>query len=115
VLADGGTIHTPTGTHDREQFPEVAARIGEDPARFLDIELSSDGIGTGPFALTAARIRSLESVAVVNAWLQVEADLERGPRKPVIKRLNQRKRELADQASDDEQPTGTDTEAEDHA
>lgn len=111
LVTDGGTIRTTSSTTGREQFPQVAARIGEDPARFLDIELSSSGIGTGPFALAAARIRGLETVATVDAWLHVETELDQGPRKPVIKRLNQRKRQLqdvtAEQAADQSPDTRT--------
>lgn len=68
---------------DRERFPEVAAEIDEDPARFLD----ADGIDR----TMHSRIQGIDFLEVADAWIQVEAALERGPRKQVIAKLNQRK------------------------
>lgn len=70
---------------DRERFPDVKDRIGEDPARFLDIALE-DTTGT-----LSARIRGIDFVDVLDEWVQVEAALDRGPRRKVMARLNQRK------------------------
>jgi hypothetical protein len=68
---------------DRERFPDVKERIDEDPARWLDRE---------PLGKTAdARIDGIDFLDVVDAWVRVEAELERGPRREVIAKLNQRK------------------------
>lgn len=92
--------------HDgREQYPDVAAEIGEDPARFLDVPLvAPDHEGSSPFALAAARIAGIDDTEVANAWLRVEAQLERGPRKGVVQRLNRQK---ADLETDDPTPEAT--------
>lgn len=68
---------------DRERFPAVEEQISEDPARFLDVE-SID-------RTMHSRIQGIDFLEVADAWIQVEAELERGPRKPVIAKLNQRK------------------------
>ena len=79
----------------REQFPEIAQGIGEDPARFLDAPLlEPDREGASPFLLAQARLRGIERFNVLQLWIDVEVALERGPRKQVIALLNQRKREL---------------------
>lgn len=83
-----------SGAQGREQFPEVAHQIGEDPARFLDVPLVNSGVGSSDFELAAARIRGIDDIEVANAWLRVEAQLERGPRKGVVQRLNRRKADL---------------------
>lgn len=65
---------------DRPTYPELAEEIGEDPARFL---YSVDPM---------PRIRGLETIAKVEAYLRVEAENE--ARKRVIAALNQRKADL---------------------
>lgn len=82
---------------DREEFPEVAEVIGEDPARFLDKPLAPDyrsGGSTTPMALAKARIDGIDSLVVVARWLEVEHQLDRGPRDSVVERPEQRGREL---------------------
>jgi len=89
------TTQQAAGTKDRDQFPEVADEIGEDPARFLDVPLvTPDQIGSSPFELAAARIAGIDDIETARAWLRVESELDRGPRKGVVQRLNRRKAEL---------------------
>jgi hypothetical protein len=66
---------------DHPQYPEYAERFGEDPARIL-YHLDPE-----------PRIRGLESVALVRAYLDVETDREE-PRGKVVAALNRRQREL---------------------
>ena len=81
----------------REQFPQIVQEIGEDPARFLDAPLlEPDREGASPFLLAKARVRGIDRVDVLQAWIDVEVALERGPREPVIALLNQRKAELGE-------------------
>jgi hypothetical protein len=69
---------------DRERFPEVKEHIDEDPTRFLDVE--------GIDRTMHSRIQGIDFLNVADAWIQgIDAELERGPRKQVIARLNQRK------------------------
>jgi hypothetical protein len=63
------------GSSDRPadaRFPEIAARIGEDPARFLyhrGDALGTQTIGdTAGLKLAEARIRGIDSRAVAGAW-----------------------------------------------
>jgi hypothetical protein len=70
-------------SNDRERFPEIQAEINEDPARYLDKE--------DPGETYRSRAEGIDFLDVVDAWIQVEAALDRGPRKPVIARLNPRK------------------------
>lgn len=82
---------------DREEFPEVAEQIGEDPARFLDKPLAPDflsGGDTTPLALAKARIRGIDRLEVVARWLEVEHQLDRGPRESIVEKLEQRGRVL---------------------
>lgn len=81
----------PTATdEDRPQYPGLADEIGEDPARYLH----------NPDMTTWARIRGLETDREINVWIQVEEDI--GPRRTVMKRLNQRRAELREQHADEE-------------
>jgi len=101
-----------SGGRDREQFPEEAEAIGEDPARFLDVPLVNSGMGSSDFEMAAARIRGIDSIEVANAWLRVEGQLERGPRTGVIQRLTNRKDEIRAQTdADDPTPVEGDTTA----
>lgn len=89
---------------DREQFAAVKAEIGEDPARWLDRPLLQPSqIGSDPAVFIQARINGIASVDVCRQWIEVERELERGPRTEVIQWLNQRMQTLkdADTASDD--------------
>lgn len=67
---------------DRRRYPEYIDEFGEDPARFLCSGLDPH-----------ARIRGLESVALCDAYLNVETDRS-SPRKAVVAHLNQRKADL---------------------
>ena len=67
---------------DHPQYPEYAERFGEDPARILY-----------HIKRPQARIRCLESVALVRAYLDVETDRDE-PRGDVVAALNRRQREL---------------------
>lgn len=71
---------------DREEFPELVDAVGEDPARFLDHNFEGDHR-----TLVVARIRAIDQLGVVNAWIQIERELVRGPREPVIELLEQRR------------------------
>lgn len=55
-----------TDEPDRPTFPDVAASIGEDPARFL----------CGTRELAAARIRGLERLETANAYLAIARRLD---------------------------------------
>jgi hypothetical protein len=71
-----------SGSPDRRRYPEYLDRFGEDPSRFLNSGLDPH-----------VRIRGLESVALCDAYLNVETDREQ-PRKEVVAHLNRRKAEL---------------------
>lgn len=75
----------------RETFPEIAERIGEDPAVFLDRPLLDDEDAKQKLF---ARIRGIDRHETILAFIEVETALERGPRKSVIARLNERKQTL---------------------
>lgn len=76
------------GDPDRQQFQEIVDAIGEDPAQFLDHDLAADGDRR---RLAIARIEGIDHLGVVNAWVQVERELDRGPRERVIELLEQRR------------------------
>jgi hypothetical protein len=82
-----------TADPDRETFPEVADEIGEDPARFLDNPLVVPG-ESSPMLLAKARIKGIADTDTIEAWIDVETRLDRGPRKKVIALLNQRRAQL---------------------
>jgi hypothetical protein len=87
---------------DREEFPEIAAEIGEDPARFLDQPLAPDRIGDMTrLSLAKARIRGIDKKLVARYWLEVEHRLERGPRESIVERLEQRARQLQEHGERD--------------
>ena len=76
----------------RERFDEYREEFAEDPARFLDVPLlEPDQDGSSSFLLAKARIEVLDDLALLDAWIDVELRLERGPRQEVIALLNQRK------------------------
>jgi len=85
----------PASKTDREEFPKVQQHIGEDPARFLDRSLiAPSDIGGSPFLIAKARIDGIDRLSVVNAWIAVEKNLDRGPRDKVLSLLEDRKRYL---------------------
>jgi hypothetical protein len=54
------SVHSP----DRDRFPSIREDHGEDPARFLDRPL-----------FIRARIRGIDTIALVRAWMAVERRL----------------------------------------
>jgi len=78
--------------------PELSAEHGENPARFLAADISPDhGDGTTG-KLMFARIRGIETIALVRYWVAMErriAAIEgRDPREPVLQALAKRERHL---------------------
>lgn len=79
-------------------------KLGENPARFLDHSLVERGNRHTDFTLqrlVRARIRGIDRLEVVNAWIAVERKLDRGPRDLVIKLLEERKAYLEDHGERD--------------
>lgn len=91
---------------DREVYPHVTERIGEDPARFLDRDLAPDGL-----RFIAARINGIDRLAVIGGWQGVEEHLLRTPqrgRDAIKSRLHRRARELEDHGERDDHLEGVD-------
>jgi hypothetical protein len=92
-MQDGDTRSLPA-------FGEIEARLGYNPARYLDQPAQSKIGDTSPLATTEALIRGMDDVDTVRAWLTVEVELGRGtdggPRQAVITWLNQRQAQLED-------------------
>lgn len=82
---------------EREQFPAVREKIGEDPARFLDYH------SPGDLHLARARISGIDRQEVIVEWLRVERELERGPRERVIEWIQERNREILERGNRDDQ------------
>lgn len=93
-----------TGQHNEQASatpnpsPELSAEHGENPARFLVEDVRIDhGDGTSG-ELLFARIRGIETVALVRYWAAMERRLasmnDRDPRERVIQALAQRERHL---------------------
>jgi hypothetical protein len=83
----------PAASTDREKFPSLKEDIGEDPARWLDRRLVERGPSHTDATLqraVLARINGIGDVATARAWIGVERRLDRGPREPVISRLEDR-------------------------
>lgn len=81
---------------DRPTFPELEDRIGEDPARFL----YTDGFGENDRQLILARIRGIDFIESVNAWIAVERRLT-GGRSAIIDALEERKAYLEEHGERD--------------
>lgn len=78
---------------NRQVYPHIEEKVGEDPARFLDREiLVQSGLQTvtregyrpdvrvsDPLEFIASRIQGIDRLEVIGAWLYVEADLLRTP------------------------------------
>ena len=74
-------------------------KLGENPARFLDHDLVERGHRHTDHTLqrlVRARIRGIDRLEVVNAWIAVERKLDRGPRDQIIDLLEERKDYLED-------------------
>lgn len=84
---------------DRQQFPELVEAINEDPAQFLDHDLDADH---DQRRLAVGRIEVIDYLGVVNAWIQVERQLDRGPRDPIIELLEQRREWILEHGDRDE-------------
>jgi len=90
--------HNEQAGHTPDPSPELSDEHGENPARFLQEDIAIDsGDGTSG-ELMFARIRGLESVALVRYWVAMErrlASIEgRDPRDRVIRALAERERQL---------------------
>jgi len=89
-------------TRDRERFPRAKTHIGEDPARYLDVDRVSD------LELARARIRGIDFIEVIRCWRAVERQLhERGVvsehhRQRVMEWLDEREAELEEIGERDE-------------
>lgn len=95
----------PADKSEREQFPSLREDIGEDPARWLDRRLVERGPSHTDMTLqraVLARIKGIGDVATARAWIAVERRLERGPRQPVIEKLEDRVDQLREIGSRDE-------------
>jgi hypothetical protein len=88
---------------DRDKFPNVQEDIGEDPARYLDVERVEE------LQLARARIRGIDFIAVVRAWKAVERNLY--PRPKVLEWLDEREAELKEIGDRDERMAAQDIEA----
>ena len=83
------------GRNDRPEWRQsLEEQIGEDPGRFLDYPLLSNDANTSPLLLARARIRGIDHINVVNAWIAAERRLDRGPRAKVLEWLEDRKEAL---------------------
>jgi hypothetical protein len=78
-------------TRGRERFPETREEIGEDPARWLDRDLleSTPGDKSEKWRLQR-RVDGIHSLQVAEKWAEVERELERGPRDPVMDMIRER-------------------------
>lgn len=74
----------PAASRSRRRYPEYREEYGEDPARFLCVDVNP-----------VPRIEGLESVGLCKAYLDVETDGGE-PRRHVIAALNQRLADLDD-------------------
>lgn len=92
--------YSPAGGHSTQEFPEIEARIGENPARFLDYDvLGSTAAGESkPSLMLEARIQGIDYLDVCIAYLAVETQLDREecPRSGVMQLLEERKAWLKD-------------------
>ena len=89
-------------TRDRETFPTLAEDIGEDPARYLDVDRVED------LKLAKARIRGIDYLGVLRAWQAVERNLASNGvvsehhRRQVMEWLEEREVELEEIGERDE-------------
>lgn len=90
------------GSHDYPTFPAIKEAEGEDPARFLHLEISPDAdYSPGSNGqLIEARIRGIESLSLLRAWRAVERQLHDGGRDRVLSDLDDREAELTSDADD---------------
>jgi len=93
--------------HRPEWRRDIAARIGEDPGRWLDRPLTEAAPGHTDRTMRRcahARIQGIRSREVIRAWLEIETSLARDacPRQAVVRWLNQRDAALKDGGGPDE-------------
>jgi len=107
--------HQSADTSSRARYPERQTEIGEDPARWLDrdilgrsavkqqadpdsefgeMRLATDTDVSTYGMMLRARIRGIDKLPVIRHWLEVEHDLDRGPRDTVVELLQERADEL---------------------
>lgn len=79
--------HMPADTSGRARYPEIKRLHGEDPARWLDAPLVDD---RDRREMVRIRIHSIDDIDLARAWIEVEQELARGPRRQVVAWLNQR-------------------------
>lgn len=85
-------LNKPADTTIRQEYPAIAAKVGgEDPARWLDRSLVDNESAR---EVTRTLIETLPDRRHVALWLQVEHDLDRGPRSKVVEWLHDRRDEL---------------------
>lgn len=87
-----------SGSHDYQTFSTIEENEGEDPARFLHLEIAPDAeYAPGSNGqLIFARIQGLETQSLVRAWQAVERQLHDGGRDRVLDALDEREQELAE-------------------
>jgi len=90
--------HNEQAAETPDPSPELSAEHGENPARFLQEPIQID-VGDGTTGeLMFARIRGIETIALVRYWVAMErrlASIEgRDPRERVLQALAQRERYL---------------------
>jgi hypothetical protein len=90
----------PGSTSTRESFPEIAAAIGEDPARYLDRDFVADPPDPGGMHSREwlwVRIQGIDDLGVIARWQAVERQLDRSPdegREPIMQLLRKRAKQL---------------------
>lgn len=67
--------------------------LGENPVRYLDRQISAIPDNSSLFF---ARVKGIDKLAVIQSWIAVERNLERGPRDHVVEILERRKNHLLD-------------------
>lgn len=73
---------------DRDEFPSLVEQIGEDPARYLDRDVSAKTL--------APMIRGMDRIERIRAWKAVERAIDRGPRPGIIDALEEREERLVE-------------------
>lgn len=91
-------------TWDEQDSQRMRDRLGEDPAQFLDKPLETRSgwrhttagyhSTSDPIDAIRSRIRGIDRLQVVAAYLTVEHRLDRGPRDQVVSLLEQRREHL---------------------
>ena len=88
-------------TYDAELREQIVAAIDEDPARFLDHDLTSRKDAR---RLAVARINGIDRLQVVNCWKQCERALNRDTRGQVMVLLDRRRDYLLEHGERGDQP-----------